>query len=234
MPPVNTHHNPFDVWSNAGSGHANNHARHGHASASAVSPPSVFGALPYPNPPVASASGSHTRSNSSLTTFYLTSLNPSVLNCVVLGPAPGPQNQHHPHSPAASKLYYAITTDNTMPGYTVFKNAARKSIGLIEWQRHPRVEVRGAVPKQETRGWLKVSRDQTYRTMTIRGFKYTWAPDGQYINLCSSGPSPQFLGRISRGEDSVAIELTPDAIQLELLDTAVVVAVLLQCGHNID
>lgn len=93
--------------------------------------------------------------------------------------------------------------------------------------------------------------------MSIRGAQYTWAPDSQYINvsatlslsllvpheclpttqltqLCSSGPTPQFLARISRGDDTVAIELTADALQLGLLDTIVVVAVLLQCGHNID
>jgi hypothetical protein len=99
-----------------------------------------------------------------------------------------------------------------------------------------------------------------YRTMTVGGFQYTWAPDNQYINvrvllhiwpfrpsprnrwcirtsgqLCS-GPTPKFLGRISRGEDTVVVELTTDAIQLGLQDpdTAIVVAVLLQCGHNID
>jgi hypothetical protein len=93
--------------------------------------------------------------------------------------------------------------------------------------------------------------------MTVRGFQYTWAPENEYINvselylpllfgqvidddwlhfnqLCSSGPSPQFLGRISRGEDTVVVELTADAIQLGLQDTTIVVAVLLQCGHNID
>jgi hypothetical protein len=49
-----------------------------------------------------------------------------------------------------------------MPGYTVFKNALdKKSIALVEWTKHPRVEVRGAVPKQETKEWLKISRDKT-------------------------------------------------------------------------
>jgi hypothetical protein len=97
-----------------------------------------------------------------------------------------------------------------------------------------------------------------YRTMTVGGFQYTWAPDNQYINvrvllhiwpfrpsprnrwctrtsgqLCS-GPTPKFLRRIPRGEDTVVVELTTDAIQLGLQDTAIVVAVLLQCGHNID
>ncbi|KAJ7485757.1 hypothetical protein FB451DRAFT_941127, partial [Mycena latifolia] len=178
--------------------------------------PSVYGALPYPTPPSLRSSGAPP-----LTAFYLTALSPTVLNCTVVGPR--------------ARAHYAVSTDGSMPGYTVIKRAKdRKSIALIEWAAHPRVEVRDAVAKQETRHWLWISRDQTYRTMTIRGCEYTWAPDNQYINLCASGPTPRFLGRISRGDDTVVVELTPDALQLELLDTAVVVAVLLQCGHNID
>ncbi|KAJ7785241.1 hypothetical protein DFH07DRAFT_681166, partial [Mycena maculata] len=178
-----------------------------------VPPPSVFGVLPYPTPP------STGNPAPPLVAFFLTALNPGVLNCTVVGP------------PGGARAHYTVTTDNAMPGYTVVKNAERRSIALIEWQKHPRVEVRGAVPKQDTRAWLKLSRDQTYRTMSIAGCQYTWAPEKQYINLCSSG---QFLARISRGDDAVVIELTPDAIQLGLLDSTVVVAVLLQCGHNID
>ncbi|KAJ7021689.1 hypothetical protein C8F04DRAFT_1040546 [Mycena alexandri] len=210
MPPVDTNHNPFGGWSNR----TNHYSPYGGGSGP---PPSVFGALPYPTPP-----SNFPQQNSNISTYYLTSLNPSVLNCAVI--------DHGPRQ----RLHYSVSTDNSMPGYTVFKNAERKSVALIEWTRHPRVEVRGAVPKQETKGWLKISRDQTYRTMTVRGFQYTLAPDNQYINLCSFGSTPQFLGRISRGEETVVIELTPDAIQLGLLDTIVVAAVLLQCGHNID
>ncbi|KAJ7912319.1 hypothetical protein B0H13DRAFT_2232533 [Mycena leptocephala] len=209
MPPVHTNHNPYEGWSKTNSGHSN----YSSGSASGAPPPSIFGALPYPTPP-------NTRFAPNLTTLYLTSLSPSVLNCAVIGPH--------------SRLHYSISTDSNMPGYTVVKNADRKSVALIEWTKQPRVEIRGAVPKQETKGWLKISRDQTYRTMTVRGFQYTLAPQDQYINLCSSGPSPQFLGRISRGDDAVIVELTPDAIQLGLQDTTIVVAVLLQCGHNID
>ncbi|KAJ7669505.1 hypothetical protein DFH06DRAFT_1038620 [Mycena polygramma] len=207
--PVDTNHNPFDAWHQSS-------GQSPYGATTSVPPPSVFGALPYPVPP--SSQGYAAGPN--LTTFYLTSLNPGVLNCAVIGPH--------------SRLAYAISTDDNMPGYTVVKNAERKSIALIEWTRHPRVEIRGAVPKQDTQAWLKISRNQTYRTMTVRGFQYTLVPDNQYINLCSSGTTPQFLGRISRGDDTVVVEMTSDAIQLGLQDSTVVAAVLLQCGHNID
>ncbi|KAF8205283.1 hypothetical protein K438DRAFT_1579731 [Mycena galopus ATCC 62051] len=228
MPPVYTNHNPYDGWSRANSGSGQNWSQYGASSSSSrggdgssglglavgEAPPSVFGALPYPTPPSSYMPN--------LTTFFFTALSPSVLNCAVVGP------------PGRSRLHYTISTDSNMAGYTVVKNAERKSIALIEWTNHPRVEIRGVIPKQEIKGWLKISRDQTYRTMTVRGFEYTWAPDNQYINLCSSGPSSQFLGRISRAKDGIFVELTPDAIQLGLQDTTIVVAVLLQCGHNID
>lgn len=145
MPPVHTHHNPFDAWSRAVSG-PYSYAPHG--APPSAPPPSVFGALPYPTPPSTSA---HTNTGLTLTAFYLTSLNPTVLNCAVVGPG--------------GRVHYAVSTDGALPGYTVMKNAARadrKSVALIEWQTHPRVEVRGAVPKQETRDWLRISRDQTY------------------------------------------------------------------------
>ncbi|KAJ6615141.1 hypothetical protein B0H10DRAFT_86812 [Mycena sp. CBHHK59/15] len=207
--PVYTYHNPFGDWANTGQS-----TNAPWASGSTAPPPSIFGVLPYPTPPSTSDAAAN------LTTFYLTSLNPTVLNCIVIGPR--------------SRLHYQVTTDNKMPGYTVFKTAERKNVALIEWQKHPRVEIRDAVSKQETRSWLKISKNQTFRTMSIRGIEYTWSPDNQYINLCSSGPLPRFLARISRGDETVVIEMTPDAMQLGLLDTTVVVAVLLQCGHNID
>ncbi|KAJ7185272.1 hypothetical protein C8R46DRAFT_1287709 [Mycena filopes] len=212
MPPVDTNHNPFGGWSNQTS----NYSPYGSVSGP---PLSVFGALPYPTPP---GNFAQAQNSNNMITYYLTSLNPSVLNCAVIG-----------HGPR-QRLHYSVSTDNAMPGYTVFKNAERKSVALIEWTRHPRVEVRGAVPKQDTKEWLKLSRDQTHRTMTVRGFQYTLAPDNQYINLCSSGSTAQFLGRISRGEETVVVEVTTEALQLGLLDAVVVAAVLLQCGHNID
>ncbi|KAJ7275632.1 hypothetical protein C8J57DRAFT_1177304 [Mycena rebaudengoi] len=218
--PIHTYNNPFGGWTNPNAGQAPVYAPWGNGAA--APPPSIFGALPYPTPPPAGGTP-HSQSDpapAEMTTFYLASLNPTVLNCTVSGPR--------------GRVYYHVSTDSMMPGYTVFKSAERKSMALIEWQKHPRVEVRGAVSKQEARALLALSRDQTYRTMTIRGARYTVAPQDQYIVLSTAGSSPRFLGRISRGEECVVLEMTPHAIQLGLLDTAVVVAVLLQCGHAID
>jgi hypothetical protein len=112
-------------------------AGQGHSSGSlwGTSPaPSVFGALPYPSAP------------SNTVTYYFTSFKPNILNCSVLGP----QNQ----------VYYQIVTDNSMPGYTVIKNAEGKNTSLIEWQAHPFVEIRGTLVKQNVMNWLRLSQDQ--------------------------------------------------------------------------
>jgi hypothetical protein len=43
-----------------------------------------------------------------------------------------------------------------------------------------------------------------------------------------------FLAKITRANGAVTLDMTPDAIQLGLLDVAVSAALLLQCGRNID
>ncbi len=104
-------------------------------------PPSIFGALPYPASP------------SNTVTYYFTSFKPNIFNCSVVGP----QNQ----------VYYQIVTDNSMPGYTVVKNAEGKNISLVEWQAHPFVEIRGTLAKQNVMNWLRLSPDQRCLNMML-------------------------------------------------------------------
>ncbi|KAJ7064787.1 hypothetical protein C8F01DRAFT_983428 [Mycena amicta] len=207
MPTIPTNLNPYSAWSQQSSAS-------GSSSSSSSSSPSMYGALPYPNAP-----GTNPAPN--LATFHLTSFNPTILNCYVLGTS-------------SAQIYYTVSTDSQMVGYTVIKTVDGRGVALVEWQKHPRVEVRGAVPKQDTRDWLKLSRDKTYRTMTIRGVQYKWIPDKEYINLYSRGPTAQFYGRISRGDNSVVLEVTGEAMQVGLLDGIVTAAVVLQCGQNFD
>ena len=46
--------------------------------------------------------------------------------------------------------------------------------------------------------------------------------------------APRVLARVSRVPNSVTLELTQEALQGGLLEPALVVTVLLSCGHNID
>lgn len=106
--------------------------------------PSVFGALPSPAP----------ATPADFVTFYLTSFNPSVLNCTVIGPQ--------------QKTYFTIITDPNMPTYTVLKDAKARSIGLVEWSSgsstttstSPAIELRGVLSKQKIKEWLQLSYDR--------------------------------------------------------------------------
>ena len=56
--------------------------------------------------------------------------------------------------------------------------------------------------------------------------------DAQMYKVHSS--APRVLARVSRVPNSVTLELTQEAFQGGLLEPALVVTVLLSCGHNID
>ncbi len=120
--------NPYNVWGTLPSG------------SSSEIPPSIYGALPWNDSSSSNAPRLHT--------FSFTALNPSITNCVVLGPNNDPQ-------------FYVIT-DSNLPGYTVLKAANGQKFGLIEWKSGgSQVEIRGAVPKQAASTFLTLSPDRT-------------------------------------------------------------------------
>ncbi|KAF4586787.1 hypothetical protein EYR40_010803 [Pleurotus pulmonarius] len=177
--------------------------------------PSIYGALPYPG-------GSPNAPSSTLSSFTFTAFKPNIMNCTIMGP------DSTPH------MY--IVTDPAMPTYTLFKNANNQNIALIEWQQHPLVEVRGKLVKQEIRQWLSLSSDRKSRGMRVGGTKYSWSPYGETINLSTPTPhgTQSFVGRISRGRESIILEMSSHAVQSDLHDVSIVATFLLQCGRNID
>lgn len=173
--------------------------------------PSVFGALPYTG----------IATSTDLVTFYCTSFKPSILNCVVVG--------------AQNQVHYRIDSSGDMQGYSVITNTADVKIALVEWRAPPLVELRGVVRKQPVNQWLKLSPNGSAREMDVRGMRYVWAPVDKSINLYTGASSgPTFLAKLTRGPTFITLELTPDALQLGLLDSIVVATLLLQCGRNID
>ncbi|KAF9225856.1 hypothetical protein BS17DRAFT_750268 [Gyrodon lividus] len=179
----------------------------------AGSAPSVFGALPYPTtfPNYAPLD--------ELITFRFTSFNPTILNCKVIGPN--------------NETYFRVVTDASMQGYTVLKNSQGSNIALVEWQTHPEVEVRGVAAKQPVGQWLRLSPDRSSRYMVCNRVGYSWAPSDRFLHLFIMDGS-DWLARVSKTYDSVVLELTHRAMQLGLLDAAILATVLLQCGKSID
>ncbi|KAJ8522781.1 hypothetical protein ONZ45_g635 [Pleurotus djamor] len=178
--------------------------------------PSTYGALPYYVPPT---------SNNTLF-FQFTSFNPNILNSTVLGP----QNQP----------YFRVVTDTPTPGWTVLQNGQGKNVAFVEWGSrgsHPYVEVKNVVPKQRVAEWIPLSPDRKYRTMRVGNKQYAWVPSGQVISLTplgGSGGASDVLAKISCHQGGVFLEMTSQAINLGLLDAAIVVSFLLMCGRNVD
>ncbi|KAJ7830320.1 hypothetical protein B0H14DRAFT_2353667 [Mycena olivaceomarginata] len=172
--------------------------------------PSIFGALPYP-----------TRNPTPMfMTFRFTQFSPTIMDSTVI---------------ANSRTYFRVKTDVPTVGYTVIHNSANQPTIVIEWLKHPVIEIRDILSKRQTSQWLELSADKTYRTMTARGKTFLWVPDGSHISLYSAGlGAPQIYARVAREEGAVALELTSEAIQIGLLEVAVAAALLLQCGRNID
>ncbi|KAJ7465277.1 hypothetical protein FB451DRAFT_433484 [Mycena latifolia] len=174
--------------------------------------PSVYGALPYPSPP---------NSTPNVIKFTFLPSNGTILNSVISGP------QAH--------TYFRVTTDSTTSGFTIVQNARLEGIAVIEWRRHPVVEVCGIVSKRDSSQWLALSPDKTHRLMKVRGRNFRWMPHENYIGLYSASPvNPQFFGRILQGQDGTAFEVTAEALQIGLLEIFVVSSLLLMCGRNID
>ncbi|KAJ7698055.1 hypothetical protein B0H17DRAFT_927853 [Mycena rosella] len=158
--------------------------------------PSIFGALPFTSLDALPAFFS----------FRFTSFSPTIMNCTVVGPQ--------------SRPYFRITTDVPVIGVSVFQNSNGQNIALVQWHRHPEVEIRNIVTRQRTSEMLSLSLDQRLVTSQFEAQVYS--------------ATPEILGRISRGQGTVTLEITGEAIRLGILEPAVVATFLLQCGRNID
>ncbi|KAJ7750955.1 hypothetical protein DFH07DRAFT_542591 [Mycena maculata] len=181
-----------------------------------VASPSVFGVLPYPTPAPTLAPATP-----KLDTYTFSSSSGTVLNSVVTGPH--------------SQRYFRVTTDSTTAGFSVVQNVRNESIAMIEWRKHPVVEIIGIVSKRNSAQWLTLSPDKASRLMNVRGRNFLWMPDDRCISLYSASSSnPQFFGRVSQNQNGTTIEMTAEALQVGLLETFVVSTLLLMSGRNID
>ncbi|KAJ7625192.1 hypothetical protein B0H17DRAFT_1288206 [Mycena rosella] len=142
-------------------------------------------------------------------TFRFSSCSPTLLDSTVTGPK--------------SRTFFRVKTDSPTP------------VVIIEWLKHPIVEIRNILSKRQTSHWLALSADKSYRTMSALGKTFVWAPDGKYICLYSAGlGAPQIYARVFREDGEVTLELTQEAVQIGLLELCVTAALLLQSGRNID
>ncbi|KAK0477354.1 hypothetical protein IW261DRAFT_1338517 [Armillaria novae-zelandiae] len=181
---------------------------------SPTNPPqaSIYGALPFSSP-----------STQQSTYKFVFSYRSTILSSTVNGPN--------------DKAYFRVSNDKPSKGKTLFQNHQGHNFAVIEWQSHPVIEIRELLERQNVAAWLPLSADKTQRAMFARGKWYSWVPYENTICLCtatygSTPPSP--IAKILRGDGTVTLELTAQAIQVGLLEICVVATVLLQSERTID
>ncbi|KAJ8517737.1 hypothetical protein ONZ45_g5097 [Pleurotus djamor] len=148
-------------------------------------------------------------------------LNPNVLNCTIMG--------------SRNKVFYRIATDSPKLGVTYIYDAHGSPIVIIEWHKHPILEIRGVIPKQHISHWLALAPGKAARTMTIAGKQYIWAPgDNELCLFDASVGSLQLLAKATTHHKRITLEVSPHAIQGGLSEAIVAATILLLSGRSFD
>jgi hypothetical protein len=115
------------------------------------------------------------------------------LNCSVIGPQ--------------SRPYFRIMTDTPMPGVSVFQNSNGQNIALVQWHRHPEVELRNIVARQRVSEMLSLSPDQRlWFCSRLRSIFYLTISHPALEEWRSMGPRSRWRREIILyGYDSVLI-----------------------------
>lgn len=98
----------------------------------------TFGALPHYIPVL----------SPSIITFVFLSPDQDILNCDV--------------TDASFRESYKITTNKRGLGRTTIKRADGEISGIIDWQRHPEIEVPGSFQKERASALLELAPDRRY------------------------------------------------------------------------
>ncbi|KAK7021430.1 hypothetical protein R3P38DRAFT_3317742 [Favolaschia claudopus] len=149
-----------------------------------------------------------------------------------------PYSQGWQSSGSALSTYGAVpfSSPNALPTFLSFKFTSFNptNIALIQRHRHPEVEIRNILERQRTSEMLGLDSRQSVSNDDRERNDVIFMPRDNFIWIYSNASQPELLGRISRAQNAVNLELTGEAIHLGLLEPAVVASFLLQCGRNID
>ncbi|KAF7344909.1 hypothetical protein MVEN_01653300 [Mycena venus] len=176
-----------------------------------VPQPSIYGALPYFTPePI-----------DPFVTYTFVSFGATVLNSALLG--------------ADNRTRFLIITDDSASTLerTTVEDPDRGRVALITWGKQPSIAIDELGWTMRTSQWLYLSSNHACRTMIVSGEKFSWRPNGGFIELFSLEGSDA-LARISQGAAGVVLQVAPKAIQKRLLKVIVTSTVLLMSGRKID
>ncbi|XP_006462806.1 hypothetical protein AGABI2DRAFT_179422 [Agaricus bisporus var. bisporus H97] len=175
-----------------------------------VSP--TYGALPHHIPVL----------SPNIITFVFSSTDQDFLNCDV--------------TDTSFRKSYKITTNKRGLGNTTIRRADGETSSMIDWQRHPEVEVSRSIRKQRASSLLRLTPGGKGRFMDIKGQQYIWKNSSEVISLYTLGndKAGEPLAKITRTARGILLEITTAAVQTGLLDVAVTVTVLLHSGRRFD
>ncbi|KAF9446089.1 hypothetical protein P691DRAFT_733886 [Macrolepiota fuliginosa MF-IS2] len=171
----------------------------------------TFGALPHYIPVL----------SPNIITFLFSGPDQDILNCDV--------------TDASFQKSYTITTNKRGFGETTIKRADGEISGVVDWQRYPEVEVFRSFQKQRASTLLELSSDGSGRFMGLRDKRYFWKILNDTTSLYPlGGEQGDPIVKITRINQGVLLEITTSAVQVGLLDIAVMVTVLLHSGRRFD
>ncbi|KAF7297660.1 hypothetical protein MKEN_01389200 [Mycena kentingensis (nom. inval.)] len=155
---------------------------------------------------------------------------------------------------ADGRARFNITTDE-LGITTSIEDGGNANVAMIHWEDSrvpgnragaaagPTLYVDELGWTMRTADWLYLSSNRTCRTMIAHNRQYSWRPNGTSIelfpldnslNAAFALPSQTVLARISQGPTGTMVQLSPRALQLQLLNYVAISAVLLMSGRNID
>ncbi|KAJ7117173.1 hypothetical protein C8R44DRAFT_739016 [Mycena epipterygia] len=113
-----------------------------------------------------------------------------------------------------SQLYFRVSTASRPLRYTAIHDSTNEAVTVIKWLKQPVIKIRDVITKRAVSQWLVLSSDKKFISTGLE--------------------APRIYARIFRDDNSLALDLTTEAIKMGLLDVCVAAALVLQSGLNID
>ena len=120
---------------------------------------------------------------------------------------------------------------------TIITKRDGDSVARIEWNEIPNVvdKIPNVFDRQPVSQWLPLSAHMGHRMMRVNARNYYWVRQDGAILLKTTWPDQpnEQLGKITRNPGKAMLELTAQAINFGLFETAVVATLLFQSGRNV-
>ncbi|KIM40762.1 hypothetical protein M413DRAFT_412913 [Hebeloma cylindrosporum] len=176
----------------------------------------TFGALPH---------GTTTEPSPEWVRLTFVSADGDILDCSVVG--------------SGNQTFYEISTEDQPNAsmVTTFAKLNGTHFARIEWERVPLVEINGLLHKQRANEWITPFTESRHaRKMVINHKEYVWERHRDTIYLyriSETCDSPELCAKFYRKRENLLFDITPKAIQLGILEPAIVALMFLTDHHGV-